>query len=118
MTQPTDADNLRIIAARVDAAPSVARRSGGVLGSAAAYLPGERIEGLKIRDAQRLEVHVVMRWGTTADDVEREVLAAVGDRWDVGPVDIVVDDIALPDEPTQAAVASGPSTMVAELRPL
>jgi hypothetical protein len=87
---------LRELARKIDAAPSVDRRSGGVLGTAAAYLPGERIEGLRLRD-NRLEVHVVMRWGSTVDEVEREVLAAAGSGWDPKKVDLVIDDIALPD---------------------
>ena len=89
-------DVLRAIAANVDRAPSVARRTGGALGVAAAYLPGERIEGLRVRD-DRLEVHVVMRWGVTADAVERDVLSAVGDAaWDPARVDVVIDDIDVP----------------------
>jgi hypothetical protein len=87
---------LRELAGKIDDAPSVERRAGGVLGTAAAYLPGERIEGLRLRD-DRLEVHVVMRWGSTVDDVEREVLAAAGTGWDPKKVDLVIDDIALPD---------------------
>jgi len=116
VTQPTDAENLRAIAARIDVAASVAHRSGGVLGSAAAYLPGERIEGLKIRDGQRLEVHVTMKWGATADDIERDVLTAVDDLWQ-GPVDIVVDDIALPER-SSPAISVAPSSVAAEMRPL
>jgi hypothetical protein len=85
------ADTLRAIAARLDAASSIARRSGGALGTAAAYLPGERIEGVRVLDDGRLEVHVVMRWGHTVDDVEREVLAAVGGR----SVDVVIDDLEI-----------------------
>lgn len=88
-----DPERLRAIAARIDAAPSVARRSGGLWGTAAAYLPGERIEGLRLRDAHTLEVHVVMTWESTVDDVERDIAAAVGDRWNGGSVDIVIDDI-------------------------
>jgi hypothetical protein len=89
----SDPEVLRALAARIDAAPSVARRSGGILGTAAAYLPGERIEGLRIRDGYRLEVHVVMCWGSTVDDVEREVLDAIGALWDRATVDLVIEDI-------------------------
>ena len=96
MNDACDPAVLRDLAGKIDAAPSVERRSGGVLGTAAAYLPGERIEGLRLRD-DRLEVHVVMRWGSTVDDVERQVLAAAGTGWDPKKVDLVIDDIALPD---------------------
>jgi hypothetical protein len=94
----TDArvDALRRVAENVDRAPSVARRTSGALGTAAAYLPGERIDGIRVRD-DRLEVHVVMRWGTTVDAVEREVVAAVaGGGWDPDRVDVVIDDIEAP----------------------
>lgn len=97
MNNARDPEVLRALAARIDAAPSVARRSGGILGTAAAYLPGERIEGLRVRDRDRLEVHVVMRWGSTVDDVEREVLDAIGPLWDRPAVDVVIEDIAMFD---------------------
>ncbi|MCU1426272.1 MAG: hypothetical protein JWL83_272 [Actinomycetia bacterium] len=95
MNDARDPEVLRALAARIDAAPSVARRSGGVLGTAAAYLPGERIEGLRVRDGIRLEVHVVMRWGSKVDDVERDILEAIGSLWPPTAVDVVIDDIAL-----------------------
>lgn len=95
--KPAAATVLRDIAARVDDAPSVARRSGGLLGTAAAHLPGDRIEGLRVR-AERLEIHVVMTWKSRVDDVERDVLDAVGDRWDLTLVDLVVEDIDAPDQ--------------------
>jgi hypothetical protein len=73
-------------------------------GVAAAYLPGERVDGLWCRSDGRLEVHVVMRWGTTVDAVEREVLAALGDGYDAEVVDLVIDDLELDGLPPRAPV--------------
>ena len=95
MNDAGDAAVLRELARKIDVAPSVERRWRRAR-HRGAYLPGERIEGLRLRD-DRLEVHVVMRWGSTVDDVEREVLAAAGTGWDPKKVDLVIDDIALPD---------------------
>jgi hypothetical protein len=91
---------LREIAGRIDHAPSVAGRSRGLFGTAATLLPGERIDGLRVR-AGRLEVHVVMTGGGTVSQVERDVLDAVGNRWECSLVDIVVEDIDL--EPPQGS---------------
>lgn len=104
MTGASDADLLRRIGALVDAAPSVVRRCRGPLGIASAYLPGERIPGLRRRSDGRLEIHVVMDWSATVDQVETEVIEAVGDRWTDGPVDVMVDDI---DAPDRAAITAG-----------
>lgn len=86
---------LRRIAGLLDASPAIAGRSTGPLGVAAAYLPGERIEGIRLLDDQRLEIHVVMRWTTTAN-VFDAVQAAVRDAGAVAVVDVVIDDIELP----------------------
>jgi hypothetical protein len=103
MTTP-DAEALRALAVRLDAAPSVARRSSGAFGVAAAYLPGERIDGIRLRDGGTVEIHVVMRWEFTIDDVERQVLEAVGDAFPAEAVVLFVDDIVGPAEP--AAMSS------------
>jgi hypothetical protein len=91
-----DAEALRGLAGRIDGAPSVARRSAGPFGVAAAYLPGERIDGIRLRDGGTVEIHVVMRWESTVDDVERDVLEAVGEVFSAGVVMLFVDDIADP----------------------
>jgi hypothetical protein len=95
MTEAPSPALLRALADRVDAAPSIARRSGGPFGVVAAYLPGERIEGLRLLEGEALEIHVVMRWGFTVVEVEREVLDATRDLWPSEAVHLVIDDIAL-----------------------
>jgi hypothetical protein len=99
-------DALRALAERIDAAPAVARRSGGLFGAAAAYLPGERIEGIRPRDHDGLEIHVVMRWDFTVDEVERQVLDAVGDVWAQQPVILVIDDIVAPSDRAEPLATS------------
>ena len=46
--------------------PHIAALSEGAFGTAASYLPGRRISGLRVLPDGRLEVHVVMAWGSTA----------------------------------------------------
>jgi hypothetical protein len=103
MTDAVSPALLRALADRIDGAPSVARRSGGPFGSVAAYLPGDRIEGLRLLEGDALEIHVVMRWESTVDEVEREVLDAARELWPSDAVNLVIDDIALP-EPIRAPV--------------
>jgi hypothetical protein len=104
MTDAVGAALLRALADRIDGAPSVARRSGGPFGSVAAYLPGDRIEGLRLLEGDALEIHVVMRWESTVDEVEREVLGTVRDLWPSDAVSLVIEDIALP-EPVRPPVS-------------
>jgi len=92
-------ERLRTIARRLDAGPSIARRSAGPFGTFAAYLPGERIEGVRVVADNHLEIHVVMRWAATVDDVERDVIAAVDDQ--TVAVDVIVDDIDLATQKTR-----------------
>lgn len=94
----SNADFLRELAARIDAAPSVARRSSGLIGTVAAYLPGERIEGIRIQNGRPVAIHVVMKWPATVDQVETDVLEALGGAWGTQTVDIVIDDIQIPGE--------------------
>jgi hypothetical protein len=101
MTTAPSAELLRALAQRIDAAPAVARRSSGLFGAAAAYLPGERIEGIRLRDDNGLEVHVVMRWNSTVDEVERQVLDAIGDACEHQQVTLVIDDIVAPTDPAE-----------------
>lgn len=70
------AEQLEQLSDRLTASPHVARLSGGPSGVVAAYLPGRRVPGLRILPDGRLEVHVVMTWGSTADQVEASVTEA------------------------------------------
>jgi hypothetical protein len=91
-----------LIAIAVLAVPHVAALSGGRFGEIATYLPGRRVDGIRIRPGQ-VEVHVVARYGPTMAEVGAAVRAAVVDA--VGPVEVVVgiDDLAVPPAPHGSA---------------
>lgn len=97
-------DRLRALAARIDALPEVVRRSGGVADAVATYLPGDRLVGVRLRGGA-VEVHVVMRWSTTVDDVERAVVDAARAEG-FAAVDLVIDDIEMPSSRPQALTSS------------
>lgn len=70
----------------------VADLTGGALGSAATYLPGRRVPGVRI-DEYFLAVHLVVTLERpvydVAADVRRALAAAFGDR----RIDVVIEDV-------------------------
>lgn len=108
MTASGHPADLRRWAARIDAAPSVARRAAGGSVRVATYLPGERIDGLREVDG-RLHVHVVMRSGVTAAEVRRDVQAAVAEDWSPDDIHVAIDDIdvVVGDRPAGRRPAAG-----------
>jgi len=90
-TEPEPAD---VIAAAVRAVPGVHDLHAGVVGEVATYLPGRRVNGVRMREPG-CAVHVVLDWGApdgaTSDAVRAAVRAHVS-----GPVDVTVEDIAPP----------------------
>ena len=84
-----------LIAAAVLAVPHVVALSPGRFREIATYLPGRRVEGVRVRP-ELVEVHVVARYGPTVAEVGAAVNAAVVAI--VGPVEVVVgiDDLAVP----------------------
>jgi hypothetical protein len=89
---PVDPD---VIAGRTAGCPSVARLSPGPLGEVATYLPGRRVPGVRL-PGDRIEIHVVARWGIRVPDVAAEVRAAVGPVSAGLPIDVHVDDVDIP----------------------
>ena len=85
--------------------PHITALSEGMFGTAASYLPGRRISGLRVLPDGRLEVHVVMAWGSTVDDVEASLLRALADPADLA--NLVIEDLSLPSGGTRAALAAG-----------
>ncbi len=92
----TDVD-AEAVSTAVERCPTVAALFGGALHEVATYLPGRRVSGVRVRD-DRVEVHVVVRWGVNVEELDAEVRAAVaplvGDR----AVDVHVADLELPEE--------------------
>lgn len=91
---PPQADLADRVAAAVLAVPGVAGLHTGAFGEVATYLPGRRVEGVRLRP-DRAEVHLVLAWGAavepTAAAVRRVATAVAGTV-----VDVSVEDVADP----------------------
>lgn len=85
------ADSVR---AAVLALPGVADLHTGAFGEVATYLPGRRVEGVRVR-ADRTEVHIVVEWGASALEVADAVRAAATAITHT-VVDVHVQDFAAP----------------------
>jgi len=85
------ADAVREAVLRVD---GVAGTHTGTFGEVATYLPGRRVEGVRLRP-DGAEVHVVLAWGApvgaTADAIRAAVAPLTG-----ATVDVVIQDVAAP----------------------
>lgn len=91
-----------VVVAAVLAVPGVHDLHAGVAGEVATYLPGRRVNGIRMREPG-CSVHVALHWGApvigTTDAVRDAVRPYVS-----GPVDITVEDI-LPPGSTGSATA-------------
>jgi hypothetical protein len=92
MTDDVDAD---AVARVIEARPSVAALSAGPTGLAVSYLPGKRVPGVRVTD-DAVEVHVVARWGSTVEVVDREVRSAVSSMTGGRRLDVVIEDVEVP----------------------
>ncbi|MFI5730011.1 hypothetical protein ACIA49_07840 [Kribbella sp. NPDC051587] len=103
MTTPTTAPigtpvreprTAELIAAAVQAVPGVAGLHGGAFGDVATYLPGSQLAGVRIT-GDRVQIHLTTLIGhpvhTVADAVRGAVRPLTGQ-----PVDVTIEDIALP----------------------
>ncbi|MEJ8279040.1 hypothetical protein [Pseudonocardia spirodelae] len=86
------------VADAVLAHPSVLRLDGGPFGSIASYLPGRRVQGVRLSDP--VEIAVVLRLGRPFADVAGEIAdrvrAVLGD--DTLAVDVTVADVGAAGE--------------------
>ncbi|GAA4672018.1 hypothetical protein GCM10023226_05880 [Nocardioides nanhaiensis] len=84
----------RVLAA-VLAVPEVRDVHAGVVGEVATYLPGRRVNGVRVSEEGDAEVHVVLEFGSSIQEATDRVRAAargvVGGR-----VDVTVEDVAAP----------------------
>lgn len=82
------------VAAAALSVPGVHALHSGVAGEVATYLPGRRVEGVRLRD-DSCAVHVSIAYGeslaTTTDLVRGAVAPLVG-----VPVDVTVEDVVAP----------------------
>jgi uncharacterized alkaline shock family protein YloU len=91
------------IATAVEACPNVVEMSGGAMGTVATYLPGRRIVGVRVHNAN-LEVHVVGRWDVPIPTLASEIRAAVTPLLTPGRnVEVVVEDVGDPPLSDSAA---------------
>ena len=91
---PPQADLADRVAAAVLGVPGVARLHTGVFGEVATYLPGRRVDGVRLRP-DRAEVHLVLAWGAPVEPTAaavRQVAAAIAGT----VVDVSVQDVADP----------------------
>ena len=86
------------VVAAVTACPDVASMAGGLVSEVACYLPGRRVEGVRISD-DGLQVHIVASWGRPLPEVAEEVRQAVQAVAPAVPVLVSIDDIELPPAP-------------------
>lgn len=75
------------VEAAVLAHPDVARLDGGI----ASYLPGRRVDGVRVGD--RVELAVVLRPDRPVGEVVSELRAVVARVAGAAPVDVVVADL-------------------------
>ena len=91
-----DPDADAIAAAALDC-PGVSGLHGGPLNDVAAYLPGRTVTGVRLAE-DRVEVHVVARFGTVLPSLAEQVRAAVTPAAGGLPVEVHIDDLDI--EPT------------------
>ncbi len=80
------------IAAAALACAGVSRLHGGIGHEVAAYLPGRTVPGVRLAE-DRVEVHVVARYGTVLPDLAEKVRAAVIPAAGELPVEVHIDDL-------------------------
>ena len=103
------------IAAAVLTCPAVVALHGGPLSRLTTFLPGRRVEGVRIDD--RVQVGVVATYGLpvglVADRVRTTVVPLARGR----QVDVHVADLLLPEEQPRALPAAGPPSVPDEPTP-
>ena len=88
-SDPVDPDAVATVAL---ACPDVVGLSSGRFGEVATYLPGRRVNGVRVA-AGELQVHIVARWGPPLPEVAEYVRHAVAPLSGGRPVAVVVDDV-------------------------
>lgn len=106
-TRPADvAVDVDAVAAAVAACRTVAGLSGGPTGTAATYLPGRRVVGVRVDDGT-LTVHAVGVYGPTVDTIGTEVRSAVAPLAGGRTVRVVLEDLAVPTGQSPSPSPSG-----------
>lgn len=103
-----------VVDAAVRAVPGVADLHPGTFGEVGTYLPGRRVHGVRLL-ADRCEIHVVLAWGSRAQDTAAAVREAVARAGVTIPVDVTIADIAGPDaqpSPRSRAIPVSPPAAI------
>ena len=87
------------IVAAVLACPLVAGLHGGRDGQVVTYLPGRRVTGIRIT-VDEVAIHVVACYPAAMDQVARQVRSAVAPFTAGLGVDVTIEDLAIPSEPS------------------
>ncbi len=108
-TAIVDGVDVDAVAAAVSRCPGVAGLGSRFAGAMATYLPGRRVvPGVRVSD-DRLELDICAAWGPSAEQIARQIRAAVARLVD-RRVDILISDIRLPGEPDpDTPLALGPA---------
>jgi len=96
------------VAAAVLTCPAVVVLHGGRLGQLTTFLPGRRVEGVRIGD-DRVQVGVVATYGLPVGLVADQVRTTVVPRACGRRVDVHVADLLLPEEQPRALPAADPA---------
>lgn len=96
-TTTAAASEADLLAAAALGCPGVAKLSPAGQRQVATYLPGRRVLGVRVGD-DRVEIAVVVRWGVTAAEVDRQVRGAVAPYALARLVDVHIADLQLPQD--------------------
>lgn len=92
-----DGVDVDAVAGAVRACPGVDDLHGGQTGGPATYLPGRRVDGVRV-EPHALEVQVRARWGVPAIDVAAQIRHALRPFAAGRRVDVVIADLTDPAE--------------------
>ncbi len=100
-----------LLAAAVAGCADVVGLSEGPFGEVATHLAGRRVPGIRMHE-DRVEVHVIARWGVRLPELSEQVRAACAPLAGGRPVDVAVDDLA-----SEEAGGSVPTAELASASP-
>lgn len=85
-------DISEILAAAVTAVPGVAALHSGMFGEVGTYLPGRRVQGIRL-DSGIVQVHIVLSYGVPVTEVAARIRAAVTTITGPGSVHVHIEDV-------------------------
>jgi uncharacterized alkaline shock family protein YloU len=94
------------IAAAALSCPGVSGLHGGPLNEVAAYLPGRTVPGVRLAE-DRIEVHVVARYGTVLPTLADQVHAAVAPQAGGFPVEVHIADLDIDPDGVEKQGSAG-----------